>query len=354
MGSQEDLIRGNASTIGRHPGSAYPYTHVLVLNSHSIRGHRKVLLGMAVKKVMKRVANVATNVGSASKQTSLRIRETERIGTINGSVLFGAGGFAVNPAIPATFPWLASVAGQFEKYKFHKLVFRYKNLKGTSSPGNVILSHDVDSLDASPPSSIAMTQGSSWADGAPWSVFSLDCHGSPELFTRASAVASSDLKTYDYGKLFVGTEGCTDSSIHGYLEVIYDVELMYKQPAAVGGITLNRQVSWYNWTQTGTAASAPAVLAALRDPLSSLVAAGSVTLPAGSYLVTFMNNSGNSGSSTLAILSQAVVVATCSLASQQCSTIVAVVDLPTGGVISFAATTPAAFVLSGQSTIELL
>jgi len=41
-----------------------------------------------------------------------------------------------------------------------------------------------------------------------------------------------DLKTYDFGRLYIAAEGCADTSDHGYLEVEYDIELFQKQSAA--------------------------------------------------------------------------------------------------------------------------
>jgi hypothetical protein len=168
----------------------------------------------------------------------MRFRERERIITIPGSVNFATvASIPINPALAGSFPWLSGHAVLFEKYCVKRLRFRYKNLKGTNSAGNIILSFDYDTLDPAPSSAILATQATHFIDGAPWRIFDLQV--SPDkrdLFTRSGAIAGVDLKTYDMGKLHISVEGCADTSDHGYLEVEYDIELYDKKPAEGLGV----------------------------------------------------------------------------------------------------------------------
>lgn len=168
-------------------------------------------------------------------RNSMRFRETERIATIPGSVSFAnATSITCNPALAASFPWLSGHAALFENYKIHRLVYRYKNLKGTASAGNIILSFDYDTLDAAPSSAVAATQSTHYIDGAPWRIFQLQVPTNNRiLFTRVGAITGADLKTYDMGALHISTEGCADTSDHGYLEVEYDIEFFNKQTSAI-------------------------------------------------------------------------------------------------------------------------
>lgn len=181
----------------------------------------------------------------SSRQTgrnSTRYRECERVGTVNGSLQFEVvANFACNPGLKDSFPWLSSHADLYEKYKIHKLVYRYKNLKGTGAGGNIIMSFDYDTLDAPPSSAIEMCQSTVWTDGAPWRIFELHVPvDSKAYYTRPGLIPGTDLKTYDMGRLFVAAEGSsdasgsTDTSPQGILEVEYDIELMEKQPASLG------------------------------------------------------------------------------------------------------------------------
>jgi len=53
-----------------------------------------------------------------------------------------------------------------------------------------------------------------------------------ERYVRSGSLASNlDIKTYDTGNLFVGAQGCADTTDIGELYVDYEVELITPQPA---------------------------------------------------------------------------------------------------------------------------
>lgn len=277
------------------------------------------------------MAPVAINRSYQQRATnqSIRIKETERIGTVMGSNAFSVvGNYPLNPGLPSSFPWLSATASQYEKYRVHKITYRYKNLKGTASDGNILMAFDFDSLDAPPTSAIQMTQYTRCTDGSPWRIFEMSIVPTgAELYTRSGIPAGADLKTYDLGRLFVAAEGCADSSAHGYLEVEYDIELMKKQSPASGGVSTNRQVTFYTGSgQTSLGPTigwsvAPTVVA---NPIGvSVTLAGVYTLPAGSYIVTiqtmvdstagtltFWQNGVTTGISTNELANQAISFST--------------------------------------------
>lgn len=178
-----------------------------------------------------------TAMNKSSRQTgsnSTRYRECERIGTVNGSIAFSnVLDIPCNPGLASSFPWLSGHAALYESYVVHSITYRYKNLKGTDTDGNILMSFDYDTLDSPPASAIAQSQSTVWIDGAPWRIFEMKVPTRRgKLFTRSSVVPGTDLKTYDFGRLHVSAEGCADESAHGYLEVEYNIELCDKQ---VGG-----------------------------------------------------------------------------------------------------------------------
>lgn len=179
-------------------------------------------------------APVARNMSSrqSGSNTSTYVR-TERIATVPGSVSFATvATVPCNPGLSTSFPWLSGHGRLYENYIIRKLVYRYKNFKGTSAPGNIVLSFDPDPLDAAPDSGIAAMQSFRACDGAPWRIFQMSVPTSKkELFTRKTTIAGSDLKTYDAGTLFVSAEGCADASDHGYIEVDYHIDLIRPQAA---------------------------------------------------------------------------------------------------------------------------
>jgi hypothetical protein len=179
---------------------------------------------------------VATNFSSRSRATTITVKETERIGTIQGSQGFDVNkSYYCNPGVIDSFPWLSAQANLFEEYRFTKLTYRYKNLKGSATDGNILLSFDYDSLDSPPANALDVTQSTLYKDGAPWRIFEMNvpCNRG-WLYTRRSDIPQGgDLKTYDMGQLFVSTEACEDFSDHGYLEVSYTVQFRKKQPTVV-------------------------------------------------------------------------------------------------------------------------
>ena len=182
------------------------------------------------------LAPAAQNSSSrARSHKSTRYRESERIGTVTTDhpEFRITNDFACNPALASSFPWLSGHAQLYEQYRVHSLTYRYKNLKGTTADGNILMSFDYDTLDTPPSSAVEQTQSTVYVDGAPWRIFELrvPCT-SKTYFTREGLVPGADLKTYDLGRLHVGAEGC-DSSQQGILEVVYDIELINKQPPSV-------------------------------------------------------------------------------------------------------------------------
>jgi hypothetical protein len=179
--------------------------------------------------------------GSASKQLNYRtttITEDEYLVDIDGSENFSVTRYPVNPGQSSTFPWLSTIAPNFEKYRFKKLEFYYKPIVSGfatgGQKGKVIFSFDTDASDPSPTSKRQMENTIPHADSTPWSSFSLNLE--PRIinrltdahYVRSGGVPSgTDIKTYDIGTLYVGTQGMVvDSGKVGELRVRYVVDLL--------------------------------------------------------------------------------------------------------------------------------
>lgn len=195
---------------------------------------RKVMLPAGVAYVNQRRSTALAMYG-----------EVERVSSIAGSTGFLVqGSFPINPALPSLFPWLANHATLYDKYRFKKLLFRYKTSRGSQSSGTIMMSFDADTLDPVAASSMEMSQSAVYSDGPVWSSLTLAIPCDQEWrFTRSASVANSDFKTYDFGRLTVSTEGCSDSLPHGFLEVEYQLEVKHKQSLSAGGVSTNRQVA---------------------------------------------------------------------------------------------------------------
>lgn len=237
-----------------------------------------------------KMAPLANSLSYPSGQMSTRVKQRERIATVAGVTTFGvAFSSSVNPGLSKCFPWLSVQAGQYEKYVIHSLKFSYRTLKGATQPGNVILGFDYDTLDAYPVSSAAMTQLGVYNDGAVWDNFEIQIPVKKlELFVR-TGISPGDMKTYDIGRLYVGMEGCADTSSQGYVEVEYDVSFQYKNNQLS---TITNSSSSFFMMRTDGAVEAVADLANIpfRSPIVDQYgitydASFFYTIPAGNWLV---------------------------------------------------------------------
>jgi len=227
-----------------------------------------------------------------------RIVHRELVANISGNQTYGVVSFALNPGLPATFPWLSTVASSYEQYTFRSLRFHYVTRCATSYTGSVLLSPEYDALDSAPTSEIiqAMMAGSvedvPWRDQvltfSPQDMFPMG----PRKFTRSSAVASSDLKTYDVGQLFVGLAGCTDANTIGKLWVEYDVELYIPQNPLTGNFGGIGSSALLTLHATESLLTGVAKLISFDtiayDGISVTNTGGSIVLPAGTYAVETM------------------------------------------------------------------
>jgi hypothetical protein len=161
-----------------------------------------------------------------------RATDRERILAVPGSVLFAVvGNIPMNPGIASSFPRLSVMAKLYEKYRIRSLRYRYKNLKGSATDGNVLLGFATDTLDTPPATGELMMQLPFKEDGGPWEDFEIIVIPDGEIrYIRTGIIPGADLKTYDFGRLFVGAEACASPAQVGYLEVEYDIDLIDAKP----------------------------------------------------------------------------------------------------------------------------
>lgn len=134
----------------------------------------------------------------------------------------------LNPGLSETFPWLSTIAQNYEEYKFKRLVFRYITRSPTTSSGSVMLCPLYDPLSGAPTTEAAASAVRGTCEGPIWEehVFDLTrlvTEAYKRYFLRAGPVAA-DLKTYDLGALCVFTNDCASTAPIGKLWVEYDVD----------------------------------------------------------------------------------------------------------------------------------
>jgi len=182
----------------------------------------------------RRFRNDAPSVSGSpfSGDGSIVVRHREYIADVLGSVAYAVTSFSVNPGLSTTFPWLSTVAANYESYKFRRLQFLYETSKSTNTSGSLMLSMDYDAADSSPSSKVEQMAMFNAVRSAVWDecVLSgdkkdLQKFGVQRYLRNAALAANLDIKTYDIGNFLVGTIGCADTSTLGELYVEYEVEL---------------------------------------------------------------------------------------------------------------------------------
>jgi hypothetical protein len=192
--------------------------------------------------------------------------------------------FPVNPGQAATFPWLARIAQNFEKYEFEFLRFCYRRevseFATNGVTGKVIMSFDSDATDSAPTTKQQMLDTDPHADGMPCESFELeipkdilqklnDAH-----FVRPGAQpANTDLKTYDIGTLNVACQGTAANTVVGELHAEYALRLRVPILENTAG-------------QFGVMTAAAATIA---SPMLAGVASGPIPITQALTVVTFTN-----------------------------------------------------------------
>jgi len=149
-----------------------------------------------------------------------------------GSVDYVNQKLPINPGLAQTFPWLSSIARNYESHHFNRLCFNYETQSSTSKSGTVILSVDYDAADSTPLTKQEQLQMHDAVRSAAWNESCFECSNADlsrqkSKFNRSGAlVANQDIKTYDDGFLVVGVSGMADATAVGELYVEYDVEFM--------------------------------------------------------------------------------------------------------------------------------
>lgn len=205
--------------------------------------------------------SVAAPVARATRRTgaaptirqmadSIVVSHRSLVKTITGTTTFSVSSLVANPGMASGFPWLAKLASKYEQYRFRKLIYDYRSVCATSEAGVVMMSFDYDALDPAPVSKSDQAQTIPNAENNAWVNNRLVVPVDQTIrFTRQGSVASSDLKTYDLGNMWISTAYGTGTNTWGELYVEYEVEL--KRPSQ------GTEQTWVGTASTLASTSAP-------------------------------------------------------------------------------------------------
>jgi hypothetical protein len=171
------------------------------------------------------------------------VRHTEFVGNILATEDFETQfSLPINPGIPSSFPWLASMGRNYEQYRMKGLVYTFKSLSGEAvtgddtSLGSVLMVTHYNSLDADFTDKRAMCDYEFSTDTKPSisAAHAVECARGKNVlnnqYVRYNVVAQldEDIRLNDIGRFQLATIGCRKpvdlSPIIGELWVTYDVE----------------------------------------------------------------------------------------------------------------------------------
>lgn len=172
--------------------------------------------------------------------------------------------FLINAGNPATFPWLAQVASNYEQYDFEGMLFEFKSTSAdalnsvNTALGSVMMATQYDTLDDVFVSKSEMLnyEFSTSCKPSESNIHMIECDPKQTplglfytLFSGATPTGA-DPRLYHLGRFAIATTGFQGTSVNvGELKVTYQVRLLKpKLFATLGGTT----GTWF--TNTGAAA----------------------------------------------------------------------------------------------------
>lgn len=177
----------------------------------------------------------------------LRITEREYLGDVVAGALSGSAtvfsnsSYVINPGNSVTFPWLSTIAQQFEQWEPNGIIFEFKSTSSTfngssQALGTVIMATDYDPTDPAYPNKIVM-ESSDYANVTKPSdsaVHGIECAVSERplrlLNVGTGSSTAVDSKFSSMGNFQIATQGCSVAGVTlGELWVSYDITFYKKQ-----------------------------------------------------------------------------------------------------------------------------
>lgn len=227
--------------LARHPGATI---------GRALEKYAKVPMAGKIGSAIGKLAGtgdyvLSPNITTAGKlhgrKRGTRVVHREYIGDVTASSTAGAftnTSYPINPGMATTFPWLCTIAQQFDQWRPIAMAVEFISTSsfysGTSALGTICIAADYDVSDAPYATKIEMNNSENAVSGACAEnlLYGLECKRSEVAqnlyYTRSTAV-TQDLRFYDLANIEVATYGCTASQVCGELWVTYEVEFYKEQ-----------------------------------------------------------------------------------------------------------------------------
>lgn len=271
----------------------------------------------------------------SDSKTSVRLRHREYLQDVfvGTTGVFSNTSFAVNPGLSNTFPFLSQIAGNFEEYHMHGLVFEFVSTtspyNSTSAMGSVIMAMEYNAAAPLYTSKPQMENSDFAVSARPDKsmIYGVECanNASNNYYVRQGLtgipLTSTDLGTFQVATLTPLNTGVT----LGELWVSYDVELFRPRISA-------SRFGYAHWTLGVAAAKVASKINSGNYPIPSTVPQSGVKYGAASAFVLGSSDSAKTITMTDADVGdtyQLMLSVTCTSAAAQDYTISTVGLTPT-------------------------
>lgn len=245
---------------------------------------------------------------------SVIVRHREFLGDVVGSTTFTVRKVVkINPGLESSFPWLATIAQNFQEYTVLGLVFHYVPTAGdavsstNNALGSVVMSTNYRATAAAPTNKLEQLNEYFSNDARPSEAFCHPIECDPRenpynvQYIRSGAVpAGEDPKTYDLGTMYLTTSGMQASVTVGELWCTYEVEL--RKPVAVGltGVAVPSVFATATPAQSSGTNLAAALTTGISTDTIGVILSGSTSIftiqfpagTAGTYLISLTGTNG--------------------------------------------------------------
>lgn len=208
-------------------------------NAASLGGGMKGLPNLGKQKVRRLKVPVAKSFAGLSAKALIttmnsgttRVKHSEYVKDVVGSMDFEGEGFPINPGVSELFPWLSSIAKRYESYQFKNLKFRFETTSPTSTAGSVILTVDYNPDGQVPNSKVEALAMESAVRTPPWG--SVEHVSLGHNLTKRKSYYVRNNKSgvekdlYDTGLFSMMVEGVpTETGSIGEMYVDYEIDLI--------------------------------------------------------------------------------------------------------------------------------
>jgi hypothetical protein len=235
-------------------------------------------------------------ISASSKGIVVAHREyMSNILSSSSTLTFAALPLVINPGKISTFPWLSTIAGNFDKYRIRKLVVSLVSNQPTTVAGRIGVGIDYDSTDPLPADRAEFFSLTHHVECSAWDsiTFNVPLQGG-ERFVNSHTV--TDSKLIDYGQIIIMSDQIVATSVNlGDVIVDYVVELIDPQQAIMltMGVVGQLIASFDKLSVLGP------VTGAMVDTVSTTVLQFKMSI--GRYSYSAMLYDGGAGSPTMAV-----------------------------------------------------